>query len=142
MSVYSEAWHNLSPRTRDFYVNFQRVRMNQTWHESYNYDWDFWNHFTMFGWSFSSYFGYAIAYRNWSCQTQATGSFNPEIIMWSREENFWTPHPTPITSYITGYGNYHNEFKDIPDFAFEYPRAKYKVRRSYWTGKPRRRRNL
>lgn len=141
MSTYSDAWHALSPKTLSFYHNFQRVRMNQTWHEHYDWGVGRWYSFSDGPWIFHSYFAYAIAYRNWTMQLFDTGSFNPEIVQWAINEEFSPPHPTP-QSGIFGYGDYHHEAIDIPLHAFEYPREKHNVRRSYWTGKPRHRRNL
>jgi len=41
-----------------------------------------------------------------------------------------------------GYWPYLPQFDYVQTYATPYPRASYKVRRSYWTGAPQRRRNL
>lgn len=141
MSTYSQAWHDTPPAIRDFYRNFhnrylrQARRIDSTPPPGID-DW-----FSTFGWAFHAYSPAAIAMKNWTYQTFALGSFNPAIVVFATHSAWSDPSPGPPYG-VTGLYSWSDQFIDIPNWATQYPRAKRKAPKTYWTGKPRRRRNL
>lgn len=130
MSTYSDAWRDTPPATRDFYHNFHRY----TGMARYP-DFDFgpnWTKRSGAPWN---------AYNNWTWQTADTGSFNPAIVIFVEDWIFGYLDPT-IPGDAFNFYNYTDTIRHVLDWAFDYPRDKQNVRRTYWTGKPRRRRNL
>lgn len=141
MSTYSEAWQTTPPAVRDFYRNYHRRNLAHCWKEHYDWTYQMWFAFTTIGWSFLGYSGYALAQVNWAHQTFLTGSFNTAIVNLTILPDWPPPDVQPVGPGLND-GAYPDQFQAIPAYAIEYPREKYKVRRQYWTGKPRRRRNL
>ncbi len=141
MSTYSDAWHNTPPATRDFYRNYHRRYLAHCWKNYYWWQYQIWMPFYGVGWSWLGYSGYALAQANWTDQVRHFGSFNPAIVMLSIDP-YWPPPPIQPHGPGIYHGAYPDQFVAVPEFADPYPREKYKVRRQYWTGKPRRRRNL
>jgi len=141
MSTYSDAWHNMDPDIRNFYRNFADRNTAQSWHVEYFDLYDMWMSFAMFGLEFLGYLGYHIAQRNWGLQTAETGSFDSSTCLLSVAEfnEFGDIEPQYDIGNILFYGNI---WDWAPAFCYNYPREKYRVRKSYWTGAPRRRRNL
>ena len=141
MSVYSEAWHNTPPATRDFYRNFHNRYLRFARRIPYDETRPEFGWFTSIGWAFHAYFPYSIAYRNWSIQTLHFGAFNPAIVLLL--SHVVGSHPDPGPPYeITQFYSWRAQFIDIPPSAYNYPKPKFRVPRTYWTGKPRHRRNL
>jgi len=130
MSTYTEAWHNTPPAVRDFYRNFALRYTDQRYP-----DFDF-------GpvWMPRSAPPFS-AFRNWSHQTAEHGSFNTAVVHWVSNEMGDSPDPT-IPYDIHGFYVYVDQYEWIPDWAEDYPRDKVTARQHYWTGAPRRRKNL
>lgn len=141
MSVYSQAWRDTPPAVRDFYVNYHRRFCAHSWKAEYSIVIQQWVPFQSIGWSFLGYSGVALAMANWERQTFLTGSFNPAIVLMTDDPDYPPPDLQPIGPNPWD-GAYTDQFISVPSAAFNYPREKYKVRRSYWTGAPKKRRNL
>lgn len=141
MSAYSEAWHNTPPAVRDFYRNYHRRYLCHGWKAEWDPVLKRWWPFYGIGWLFSGYSGFSMAVNNWLVQLFDFGKFNPALVQFELDP--WWPYP-PIqpTGPVPFRGGWPDQFFEIPFWAENYPRPKYKVRRQYWTGKPRRRRNL
>lgn len=141
MSTFSDAWQTTPPAVRDFYVHYHRRYLAHSWKAEWSDVLQAWIPFTMIGWSFQGWPGFALAQANWLYQIWATGSFNPAIVYFSLAPWFPPPDIQPVGPGMLP-GSYADQFVQVPNWAWNYPRAKYKVRRSYWTGKPRHRRNI
>lgn len=141
MSVYSEAWHNTPPAVRDFYRNYHRRYLAHGWKAEYDPIFHVWYSFYGAGWEFRGFSGYAIAQSNWSSQLWYLGSYDVARVYFELDP-FWPPPPIQPSGPGVFPGAYPDQFVEIPDWADNYPRPKYKVRRQYWTGKPIHRRNL
>jgi len=60
---------------------------------------------------------------------------------WTTAEPPWSIDPSPVDASPFALPIY-IQWLCIPQFSDDYPRPKYNVRKTYWTGTPRRRRNL
>jgi len=141
MSTYSEAWHNTPPAIRDFYRNFHHRYLRFARRIPYDETPPKFGWFTTIGWSFHAYFPYSIAMKNWTYQKATTGSFHPALVAMREHDGFSDPSPgPPYSSFFLD--SWSDQFLDIPDYATNYPKPKFRVPRTYWTGKPRHRRNL
>lgn len=141
MSTYSEAWHTMDPAVRDFYVNWALINTAQSWHAEWWEEYHQWLPFTALGQAFPGYLGFHIAQRNWGIQLFETGSFNPNVVLLTDPGPGWDTNWEPQYS-SWGFPFYGSIYIVVPDYCYNYPRPKYRIRRSYWTGAPRRRRNL
>jgi hypothetical protein len=163
MSTYSEAWHSMDPDLRNFYVSWSQANAYQLWHWEWSNNYQMWFPVNLYAQSLGGYVGYHIAQRNWSIQTFETGSFDQNHInlIWNEWgiNPSWEPQRDPFDWYrywrmtddlldLTSINIYVAPPTDPPTeeepnfWGYPMPRAKYKIRRSYWTGAPRRRRNL
>ena len=163
MSTYSDAWHSMDPNLRNFYVSWSQINASQLWHWEWNDLYDMWFPVNLFAQSLGGFLGYHIAQRNWGIQLFDSGTFDKNKIMliW----NEWGINPSFEPRYdILDFKRYWRMFDDLLDlnsiniyvdpptdppteeepffWGYPMPRSKYKIRRSYWTGAPRRRRNL
>jgi len=141
MSAYSEAWNAMDPATRTFYVNFASIRCQFMGHQAGQYDPAFGDYYEVYGHVFQAQRGFDVAARNFGEQLFGTGSFDPNTIIWTEQDLVFGSEILPF--YQPGlYEGWWNPWTTIEQYAIQYPRAKYNVRKSYWTGAPRRRRNL
>ena len=60
---------------------------------------------------------------------------------WTTAEPPYSLDPSPVDATIY-YAPIYNQWIAIPATSLDYPRPQYKIRKSYWTGTPKRRRNL
>ena len=141
MSTYSEAWHNTPPAIRDFYRNFADLNTIFCGRDLANPDWPLYGYFTTLGWAFLCYRGPDIAAHNWTAQLFDHGSFDPATVVMQLQEMWEDGYIGPAFS-AGGLFDWGAQFRDVPLYAENYPKPKYKIRKSYWTGAPRRRRNL
>lgn len=141
MSTYSEAWHNMDPDIRNFYRNWADRNCAQNWHVEWLEEYDLWWQFFSLGQSYPGYLGYHVAQRNWGIQLFLSGSFSSAVVLLHIPAFGYTGAIEPAYDAF-GFNSYESTFGSIPEIAFNYPREKYRVRKSYWTGAPRRRRNL
>jgi hypothetical protein len=141
MSTYSEAWAAMNPAVRDFYRNWADINSAQSWHAEWWDAFQFWLPFYTMGISWPGYLGFHIAQRNWGIQTALSGSFNPDTVLLCIPATTWTGLLEPQYDQAEN-GSYSQFWDVVPVWAINFPREKYKVRKSYWTGAPRRRRNL
>ena len=163
MSTYSEAWHSMDPDLRNFYVSWSQRNAYQLWHWEWWPEYEMWMPVNYYAQSLGGFLGYHIAQRNWGIQTYIDGSFNKNTILLVTPD--WPPDAEVEPQYdVFGFMYYHSMATDLLDlttiniyvdpptdpptevppdfFGYPMPRLKYKIRRSYWTGAPRRRRNL
>jgi len=163
MSVYSEAWHSMDPDLRNFYVSWSQINSYQLWHWEWDDVYDMWTQVSYFAQSLPGYLGYHIAQRNFGIQIALNGSFDKNTILLG-ERNFPADGNYEPLYDAWNWFNYQSGATDLLDFesiniyiepptdppneeepffwGYPMPRSKYKIRRSYWTGAPRRRRNL
>lgn len=141
MSTYSDAWQNTPPAIRDFYRNYHRRNLAHCWKAEYGPPPLKWIPFFTLGWSFQGYSGYALMMANLNIQVWLTGSFNVATVLLEVDPAFPPPSIQPTGPGLWR-GSYPDQFAVVPAVGINYPRAKYKVRRQYWTGKPKRRRNI
>lgn len=142
MSTYSDSWEATPPKVRDFYRNYAQRHCVQSWKTV----WDpiaghFWPFFGAM-WVFWATRGIDIAIGNWKNQLAVSGSFNTAIVLFDLTPTL--PPPPIQPAHGPGLdGDLPDIYATVPlDPTNQYPRAKYNVRRTYWTGKPKRRRNL
>ena len=130
MSTYADAWHAMQPPIRDFYRNhaFLNTRFSTP-------------HFTTFGFVFYRRRGIDLSSANFAYQLRQLPRVDinrPVILNFS----LWDDLPYSLPCDDFAWSTTFQQFATVPAYAFEYPRTKFKVPRSYWTGAPRRRRNL
>jgi hypothetical protein len=141
MSTLSDAWRACPPAIRDFYVNNSALFTFHLWHAD-----DPWNPpargvFYTIGQSFIGHRGFDIFCRNMTSQLYLTGSFDPQITLLDVAMGTFDGRIEPYYD-LDHFYSFAPPPDLFPDFIVNYPRAKYRVRRSYWTGAPRHRRNL
>jgi hypothetical protein len=163
MSTYSDAWHNMDPDLRNFYVNWSQINCAQCWHNVWWPQYDFWEPINLWAQSLQGYLGFHVAQRNWGVQQIISGSFDKNYCK-LQIPAFGTSglvEPAYDSSGATAYYSFCidlldyssiNIYVDPPTdppteedpifYGYPLPRLKYKIRKSYWTGAPRRRRNL
>ena len=162
MSTFSEAWHSMDPELRNFYVSWSQIHTAQNWHVVWDPDWEYWTGILLFAAEHVGWLGYHLAQKNWTQQIADHGSFDINYC-WLRIPQFsWAGILEPVRDAFD-FDNYEsfplsnldytsiNTYVDPPTdppteeepffWANNLPRLKYKIRRSYWTGAPRRRRN-
>lgn len=130
MSTYSDAWRATPPAVRDFYRNHARKYLLPCQ-----------PHFETIGYQFYLRRGLDLAIVNWEYQILDVGSFNPAIAIildYSTWEDLEYSLPLDAIPLWTTF----NAYATVPEFGTDYPRLKHNVRRSKWTGSPRRRQNL
>jgi hypothetical protein len=153
----------MDPDLRNFYVSWAQINCAQCWHVDYLADYDLWIPISWFGQSFAGYLGFHVAQRNWGVQLLDHGSFDKNSIIIQipgfsttglYEPDYDVYGNVSYESFTLSFLDYTsiNKYVDPPTdppteeepmfFAYNLPRLKYKIRRSYWTGAPRRRRNL
>lgn len=140
MSTYSQAWHSTDPAIRDFWRNYATQLTGLCGPDDTvdPADPDRW--FNLVVAAFHRYRGYHVAQRNWSYQLADSGSFHNNSVAWT-DNYLWTPRGwEPATDYLWG-NDLADQWTDVPLYAWNYPHIGIRVKRSYWTGKPRRRRN-
>lgn len=163
MSTYSEAWKAMDSDLRNFYVSWSHINSYQLWHWEYWPEYEFWNTVNYYAQGLPGYLGYHIAQRNWGIQTVLNGSFDKNKILlglrnYPNDGVFeplydcwnWFNYQSGATDLLdfTSINQYVDPPTDPPTeeepffYGYEMPRLKYKVRKSYWTGYPKRRRNL
>lgn len=141
MSTFSEIWHATPPAIRDFYVNFakQHTTLRNRWSNGIpEFPYEYFNYQV---YSFMRPVGRDIAYSQWMWHLAEWGYIKPEHIEWSFHGTHTWQGPMPVRG-VANFPTWEDQFIDVPDFCINYPREKRKVPRSYWTGKPRHRRNL
>ena len=144
MSVYSQAWHDMDPDIRQFYVSVAQLRtaylrpfwayddLSQEYRKC---------HFEGPGFYFIAITPLGVASHNWTFQLWDHGSFDTNIT------TYWTydyPPPLHLDLPIDPFGflPIYQQFEIIPTDGYPYPRPTCKIPKTYWTGVPRRRRNL
>jgi hypothetical protein len=141
MSAHSDAWAAAPPAVQAFYVNFASLNTIFCQHTLGDQSFPYFGYFTTLGWSFLGYRGYDVFQHNFTVQLAISGAVDPAIVVMQLQELWETGHIGPAFS-AGGFLDWGEQFRDVPAFAENYPRAKVRPRRSYWTGAPRRRRNL
>ena len=141
MSAYSEAWHAMLPSVRDFYRNFahSHTRFSNPWRTPE--DPSYLEYFTTFGQSFPGSLGWHVAQHNFGAQLVNYGQFNHDLVEIAVPAFTFNDEPEPVYDPIGAY-SFGNQFSVTPVYCFNYPRPRYKARKTYWTGAPRRRQNL
>jgi hypothetical protein len=163
MSTYSEAWHSMDPDLRNFYVSWAQINTAQNWHVEYWELYEMWVPILLDTLYRVGALGYHVAQRNWGIQLFETGSFDKNTILLNVPlfSQCGLLEPRFDVGELFSYESFGNSYLDLatiniyvdpptdppteedPVFwASNLPRLKYKIRRSYWTGAPRRRRNL
>jgi hypothetical protein len=141
LSAKSEAWHTMDPKIREFYVSFAQLNTFYCnpfgWNPLYEQKY----HFFGFGVGFIGSNGYNIATSQWTSQLWNLGSFEKNSILWSKTNIFHEVTLGPMTDMFWQTAP-PNQWSDVTYWGENYPREKYRIRKSYWTGVPRRRRNL
>jgi hypothetical protein len=141
MSTFSEAWHTMDNKVREFYIAYSLINT----YFCNPFDWDPVYRTKLFFYTFGTGWngprGIDVAMKNWTCQLWASGSFAPNSVLWSTFSIWDYVVLGPMNDPFWG-STFDPQFKVITDWAINYPRQKYRIRRSYWTGIPRRRRNL
>ena len=141
MGAVQQAWEDCPPDIQQFYVSWAHLHTyfcNPFDDPSYIGPG---SHFYTFGQSFTGSTGYDVFRVNMSYQLFNYGSFDPSRVELIIPALAWFNTEQPPADPSGTYG-YQDQFDTIPKYAVNYPRPKYKVRRSYWTGRSRRRRNL
>lgn len=141
MSAHSDAWTAAPPAVQAFYVNFASLNTFFCNPDRANPDPPDFGYFTTFGWAFLGYNGYHVFEHNFTVQLAVSGVVDPAIVVMQLQELWEADHIGPAFS-AAGFLDWGEQFRDVVDFAWNYPKPKYKIRKSYWTGAPRRRRNL
>jgi hypothetical protein len=153
----------MDPDLRNFYVSWAQINTAQNWHCEYWEEYDLWVPIEFLPNYLPGYLGYHVAQRNWGIQTFLSGSFNTDTILMCIPAGSFCGllEPQYDVFELGAYESFGNSMLDlasiniyvdpptdppteeVPIFwATNLPRLKYKIRRSYWTGAPRRRRNL
>jgi hypothetical protein len=152
MSTYSEAWKNMDPDIRQFYVAWADINTLRCDHVEYDPVYGFWMQFFIrdelypppdivpkyIYWMFR---GIDLMIHNIKRQVYYTGSFDPNVVLLHIPDGSISGRLQPVYDE-TPISAFQEAPLTVPDYAYNYPRAKYKIRKSYWTGAPRRRRNL
>lgn len=144
MSTYSDAWHNADPQIQQFCHSFAQLKtfyLGPFWDPDEPYPYGPWQPFSTLGQTFPSSRGRDIYYHNLTAQIWDVGFFDRHTLLLGiplftyndQIEPYYDPGP---------YYSFADQFTVIPDVCYPYPRPKFKIRRTYWTGTPRRRRNL
>jgi len=141
MSTYSEAWEQTDREIQDFYVNFALNNLGFLGHYEDQYDPDFGGYFFIGGLSGLGWRGWHVFQHNLSGQLFSFGSFDRNRVLFSEQDFIGEIDIFPWFN-IFFFEGWPIQFEDVPAEALNYPRLKYNVRKSYWTGTPRRRRNL
>ena len=141
MSILSQAWHDTPPAIRDFYHNYHRRHLAHCWKAEHLDSPPRWIRFHYGVWSFASSPGFNMLIANLEWQLWLTGRYDLGVVFFTDDPYYPPPFVQPLGP-IPWAGAYPDQFIAVPDMAWNYPRSKYKVRRSYWTGKPRHRRNI
>jgi len=153
----------MDPDLRSFYVNWAQRNCAQCWHDYYWEDYDVWIPISLYAQSLPGYLGYHVAQRNWSIQLFEIHKFDKNFCK-LQIPDFGTPGVWEPAYDVSGTFAYYSFLDDLLDFTsiniyvepptdppteedpiffgYELPRLKYKIRKHYWTGAPRRRRNL
>jgi hypothetical protein len=141
MGAIQQAWKDCPSDLQQFYVSWSD--RNTRWCNPFAADpWPgYKEHFTTFGSSFNGATGYDIFRVNMSYQLFNFGVFDPARIELIIPALYWVNELQPPADASGTYA-YQFQWDTIPTYATNYPRPKYRVRRSYWTGAPRQRRNL
>ena len=163
MSTYSEAWHSMDPDLRNFYVSWAQINCSQCWHNEYFPLYDLWLPINLWAQSLQGYLGYHVAQRNFGIQLALYGEFNKNncLLCIPAFGTSGLVEPAYDIFFAQAYYSFCidlldyesiNKYVDPPTdppteeepifFGYPLPRSKYKIRRSYWTGAPRHRRNL
>jgi len=141
MSTLSEAWRTAPKAIQDFCNAWSQDRTfycNPFYSPIYD---PYKDYFTGYGTYFPGYRGFDIFRHNMRVQSILYGQYDPSKIEFENSITFIFPgdQPARVHPPYSGYGDQFNE----PELNLDnYPRAKYRVRKSYWTGTPRKRRNL
>jgi len=141
VSTFSEAWHNTPPKIRDFYRNFAFVNCRLQGTIPPDPEWPDERYFCTFGKCFQAHRGIDVAMKNWYCQVFETGSFDVSTILWQEYCYYHSPCPSPIFNPFQS-DSWGNAMIDVPKYCWRYPCPKRRAKKSYWTGKPRHRRNI
>lgn len=141
MSTFSDAWHAAPPHIHAFYNNWatrHTALLCRWWIDDPYYPYEYFNYGPGYFWR---PLGRDVAYAQWTFQLWEWGYFRPEIILWCDWGTHLWQGPMPMRS-VTNWPTWHDQFIDVPWICTNYPREKRKAPRTYWTGKPRHRRNL
>jgi len=141
VSTYSDAWASMDPAIRTFYRNWADINTAQSWHVDWDPTSQIWTPFYTVGQSFPGYLGNHVASRNWGVQLTQNGSFDPNTVVLNIPTLSWSGLSQPAFDAFD-FEAYGEANSVVEQYAVNYPRPKYKVRKSYWTGAPRTRRNL
>jgi len=131
----------MDPAVRDFYRGWSDINTRNFWHAEWSEAYKMWFPFYEFTESYPGVLGFHLAMHNFVWQLADTGTFNKNIVIlrvpfFSDTGNLEPPRD------IVGNRSWGDPIVTIPTYAWNYPREKYRTRKSYWTGAPRRRRNL
>jgi len=140
MSLRDE-WDNCKPSTRAFYQGFadRMTNLCSMFIGAPPYDW--YGHFFGLGQSWVVRSPYGLWHINMLTQDYWWGGHEPDRIYWCDEPDPLTGLPTLPGDAWYGFPVY-DQLEAIPTLAINYPRPKYRVRKSYWTGISRKRRNI
>ena len=122
-------FNKLDPKTRAFYQNINLVYLGQLT-----------GYFTTIGYAWYRRRPVGLASINQSYQLNTTGVYDgdrPALLV-----NSWLYPPDSIPLDNLGLDTLSDAWYWVPLVSPDYPKAKQNVRKSYWTGCARRRRNL
>jgi hypothetical protein len=140
MGTLSEAWHSAPKPIQDFYNAWSQDRMFYC-NPFYDPILDpYKTYFRVGGTYFPGHRGFDIFRHNMLSQFILYGQFDPSVVVFDNSPYFLFPGDQPLRDPLHFYG-YFDQFNEPEYYIDNYPRAKYRVRKSYWTGTPRRRRN-
>lgn len=141
MSDLSTAYHAAPPAVRDFLRNYTRKHLScqGPWRIPPLYDTR--QYFYTPGQPFTAYTTWDLWKTNYTAQIYYTGSPTPEQPIILTPSFSWTNLPEPIFDL---WGDWSRGSQTLlpKQLLVNYPRPYSRGRRHYWTGAPRRRRNL
>ena len=141
MSTQSSAYHAAPPRVLDFLRNYTRRHLACQGPWRIPPAWNTPEYFYTLGQAFTAYTTWDLWRSNYSAQLFEYGTVNPEQPMIVIPAGTWTGLPEPIWD-PSGTWSRGSQVLVTPAHAVNYPRPYSKGRRHYWTGAPRKRRNL
>lgn len=141
MSYFSETWHDLSPAMLTFYNNWATHHtnlLNRWWKDDPFFPHEYFNMIVGY---WPRPLGRDVAYSQWMGHLAEWGYIKPDFVFWHDHGTWQWQGPMPSRGVIN-FPTWYDQFIDVIPNAVNYPRAKRKAPRSYWTGKPRHRRNI
>lgn len=123
-------WDLMSPGVRDFY-RWQANHYTDLCRPPY----------TLLGWSAVRYSGYQLWNHNAKLQAAISGVWDTEIVIFVTGDPAWGLDPSLPIDHVFEVPLF-DQWVAVPAQALEYPRAKVRTVKHYWTGISRPRRNL